>query len=198
MTEHLPIQDPDDYSPEDLMRLAEQLFSPLSTVVELERVCMTLAHLPTPDAQDLLTRFQASPRAKEVSWLECAMDEGRYHLLSPQNDLEEREYLTLKVMQELTDECTELEMKRDAVHLAVEKCEIRLGALQALAAAGKYDPIEAVGYADGIALDRAELEVLNREIELKEAMIDYLRASIATPKYRNVDIGYMRNVNWDA
>jgi hypothetical protein len=52
---------------------------------------LTLAHLPTEDAPGLLARIKRSPRASEVSWLECAMDEGSYLLLTPTNELEERE-----------------------------------------------------------------------------------------------------------
>ncbi|WP_295392852.1 hypothetical protein [uncultured Thiodictyon sp.] len=198
MTEHMPIQDPEDFSPEDLMRLAEVLFSPLSGVNELERACMTLAHLPTAEAQDLLKRFTASSRAAEVSWLECAVEEGQQVLMEPTNDLEEREFLTLKVIQELTDESYELEAKRDQQRVSIEKGEIRLGALQALAAAGKYDPIAVLGYSGGIDCERNDMDELTEEIALKEAMIEHLRASITTPRYRDVDPEFMRHVHWDA
>jgi hypothetical protein len=198
MTEHIAIQDPDDYSPEDLMRMAEHLFAPLTPVAELERICMTLAHLPTQEAQDLLTRFQASPRADEVTWLECAVEEGTYLLLDPRNPLEEREYLTLKVIQELTDEVTDLELERDKTSLSREKGEIRLSALQALADAGKVHPDEVLGYGCGIQCDTHRIDKLNGEIELKEAMIAHLRASITTPRYRQADPDFMRHVHWDA
>ncbi len=198
MTEHLSIQDPDDFSPEDLMRMAEHLFAPLTPVEELERICMTLAHLPTQEAQDLLARFQASPRAGEVSWLECAVEEGTYLLLDPTNPLEEREYLTLKVIQELTDEVTDLELERDKTNLSREKGEIRLSALQALADAGKVHPDEVLGYGCGIQCDADRIDQLNEEIDLKEAMIAHLRASITTPRYRQADPDFMRHVHWDA
>lgn len=198
MTEHIAIQDPDDYSPEDLMRMAEHLFAPLTPVAELERICMTLAHLPTQEAQDLLARFQASPRAGEVTWLECAVEEGTYLLLDPTNPLEEREYLTLKVIQELTDEVTDLELERDKTSLSREKGEIRLSALQALADAGKVHPDEVLGYGCGIQCDTHRIDKLNGEIELKEAMIAHLRASITTPRYRQADPDFMRHVHWDA
>jgi len=198
MTEHIAIQDPEDYSPEDLMRLAEVLFSPLSGVAELERVCMTLAHLPTPEAQDLLQRFTSSPRAAEVSWLECAVEEGQQVLMEPTNELEEREFLTLKVIQELIDESSELEVDLSLRRVSIEKAEIRLGALQALAAAGKCDPIAVLGVSDGLACDRHQLDELSEEIALKEAMIEHLRNAITTPRYRNTDPAFMRHVHWDA
>lgn len=198
MTEHIDIQDPDDYSPEDLMRMAEHLFAPLTPVAELERICMTLAHLPTQEAQDLLSRFQASPRAGEVTWLECAVEEGTYLLLDPTNPLEEREYLTLKVIQELADEVIDLELERDKTSISREKGEIRLSALQALADAGKVHPDEVLGYGCGIQCDANRIDELNGEIELKEAMIAHLRASITTPRYRQADPDFMRHVHWDA
>jgi len=198
MTEHIDIQDPDDYSPEDLMRMAEHLFSPLTPVAELERICMTLAHLPTQEAQDLLARFQASPRAGEVAWLECAVEEGTYHLLDPTNPLEEREYLTLKVIQELADEVTDLEVERNQTSVARKKGEIRLSVLQALADAGKVHPDEVMGCGCVIERDTDRIAELDKEIDLKEAMIAHLRASITTPKYRQADPDFMRHVHWDA
>lgn len=198
MTEHLPIQDPDDFSPEDLMLMAEHLFAPLTPVEELERICMTLAHLPTQEAQDLLARFKVSPRAGEVGWLECALEEGTYHLLEPTNPLEEREYLTLKVISELTDEVIDLESERDKTSVEREKGEIRLSALQALADAGRVHPDEVLGYGCGIECDTNRIAELDQEIDIKEAMIAHLRASITTPRYRQADPGFMRHVDWDA
>ena len=198
MTEHLPIQDPDDFSPEDLMSMAGHLFAPLTPVEELERICMTLAHLPTQEAQDLLARFKVSPRAGEVGWLECALEEGTYHLLEPTNPLEEREYLTLKVISELTDEVIDLELERDKTSVEREKEEIRLSALQALADAGRVHPDEVLGYGCGIERDTNRIAELDQEIDIKEAMIAHLRASITTPRYRQADPGFMRHVDWDA
>ena len=40
---------------------------------------MLLAHLPTKKAQDLLKYFQKSDRAKEVEWLDIAIEEGQWH-----------------------------------------------------------------------------------------------------------------------
>jgi hypothetical protein len=198
VTEHLDIQDPDDFTPEDLMCMAEHLFAPLTPVEELERICMTLAHLPTQGAQDLLARFQASPRAGEVTWLECAVEEGAYLLLGPTSPLEEREYLTLKVIQELTDEVTDLEVERNQRSLSRDKGEIRLSALQALADAGKVHPDQVRGYGCGIQCDTERIAELDQEIELKEAMIAHLRGSITTPRYRQADPDFMRHVHWDA
>lgn len=197
MTEHLPIQHPDDYTPEDMMRMAEALFAPSTPVAELERICMTLAHLPTEDAQGLLARFRGSPRAGEVSWLECAIDEGSYLLLTPTSELEEREFLTLKVIEDLSDEIVDLEVEREQVRLRRDKAEIRLAAREALAEAGKLD-------ADLLDYDRLDIEQDNERLgdltevmDEREAMIEYLRATITTPRYRSADPLFVRHIHLD-
>lgn len=197
MTDHLPIQDPDDWSPEALMRMAEALFAPLTPVPELERICMTLAHLPTEDAQNLLARFRASPRASEVSWLECAIDEGAFHLLTPTNALEERELLTLKVIEDLENELVDLDCELQVVRLARDKAEIRRSALEVLADAGSVHPDELEGLRCGIRCDENRIEALTAETERKEAMIEILRASITTPRYRNADPSAVRCFHLD-
>ncbi len=138
MTEHLPIQDPDDYSDEDLMSFGERLFSPTTSVDELERICMTLAHLPTEAAQRLLQRFRESARSVEVSWLECAVDEGTYHMLSPRNELEEQEFLVLKVITEGEDKIVELSIDRDKLDLERKKLRLREDAVKVLVADGSW------------------------------------------------------------
>lgn len=197
MTEHPPIQHPDDYTPEDMMRMAEALFAPSTPVAELERICMTLAHLPTEDAQGLLARFKGSPRASEVSWLECAIDEGSYLLLSPTNELEEREFLTLKVIEDLSDEIVELAGGCDEIRLRRDKSEIRLAAREALAEAGKLD-------ADLLDYDRLDIEQDNERLgdlteamAEREAMIEYLRDTITTPRYRSADPFVVRHIHLD-
>ena len=172
MTAHLPIQEPDDYSPTDLMRMAEVLFSALTSVEELERTCMTLAHLPTEDAQDLLARFRDSPRGREIGWLQCAIDEGTFHFLTPQNAIEEREYLTLEVIQELIEEACDLEVELGQTRTARDKAEIRLSALRTLADAKRIHQAEVEGFRGGILCDTNRIEELEQEIELKEAMIE--------------------------
>lgn len=197
MTEHLPIQDPDDYSPEALMTMAEALFAPLTPLAELERICMTLAHLPTEEAKQLLAKFKDSPRADEVSWLECAIDEGAFHTLSPTNDLERREFLTLKVIEDLFDELVELDIQRDQVALSRDKAEIRLSALDALAAAGKVDAATLDEIREGIRQGEERLAQLGEETAMKDNMMKLLRASITTPRYRNADKSLVRQIHLD-
>lgn len=197
MTEHLPIQDPDDWPPEVLMDMAEALFAPLTPVAELERICMTLAHLPTEDAQRLLARFKVSPRAAEVSWLECAIDEGAYLLMEPTNDLEEREFLTLKVIEDLEYETADLDGERTQAQLSLDKAAIRLGALRALAETGRAPPSAAEALLAVIADTEHRRDELLAGIAQNEAMIAHLRASITTPRYRQANPDVLRHIHLD-
>lgn len=195
MTEHIAIQDPSDYTAEDMMTFAERLFAPGTPTEELERICMLLAHLPTEDAQRLLGRFRESTRAAEVEWLECAVDEGAFHLLSPCNELEEREFLVLKVIEEIDDEIIDLEGQRDELDLKLRKHEIRRGAIDALIAAGSLAPDEAIGLDDAMAELRQELAACLDRIEAQETIALYLRHSITTPRYRDADPSVVRHIH---
>lgn len=79
MVEHVSIQKSEDFSDKDYKKFHDILFSPSTTVSELEKVCMLLAHLPTKKVQDLLKYFQKSDMAHEVEWLDIAIEEGEFH-----------------------------------------------------------------------------------------------------------------------
>lgn len=197
MTEHHPVQHPEDWPPEASMDMAEALFAPLTPVAELERICMTLAHLPTEDAQRLLARFKASLRAGEVSWLKCAIDEGGLLMLEPTNDLEEREFLTLKVIEDLEHETAELDGELTVVELSLEKADIRLGALRALSETDRVPPTAVDAQLADIACFDQRRVTLLAEIAQNEAMMEHLRASITTPRYRRVDPAVLRHIHFD-
>jgi hypothetical protein len=195
MTEHVPIQDPDAYSDEDMMELAESLFSPSTPTEELERVCMLLAHLPTEGAQELLARFRESPRASEITWLETAVDEGAFHLLSPRNELEEHEFLTLKVIEEIEDRIVDLYVRRDDLDLQRSKLEIRQSAIQALIAAGHLDPDEALGLDDALLCLRNDIHEVDARLEVEETVAQHLKDSITTPRYKSADPHVIRHMH---
>ena len=197
MTEHLPIQDPDDYDEADLMRFAETLFSPLTDSNELERICMTLAHIPSKEAQDLLNRFKDSARAGDVDFLDLAVDEGTYLYLSPTNEQEEHEFLVIKVIQEMTDAVIKLEMERDQIDLKLRKMASRHAATRALVAAQELDPDELPGLDDAELCLKNDISELAYRIENQEKVIEYLRASIQTEKYKNVDHSMMQHIHFD-
>jgi len=197
MTEHLSIQDPDDYDEADLMRFAETLFSPLTDVTELERLCMMLAHIPSKTAQELLNKFRGSARAGEVGFLDVAIDEGTYHYLSPTNAQEEHEFLVIKVIQEMTDAVVDLDVEQQQLDLDLRKMAIRHAATRALVAAQALDPDEVLGFDDAELCLKNDISELSYRIENQEKVIEYLRASIQTEKYKNVDHSMMQHIHFD-
>jgi hypothetical protein len=197
MTDHVSIQDPDDYSDEDMMAFAERLFSPLTPTEELERICMLLAHIPSKDAQHLLGRFRESARAGEVDWIECAAQEGAFHVLEPGNALEEREFLTIKVIEELEDQIVELSVRRDELDLEQRKLDVRYCAVKALVAARRLDPNEALGFDDGLLCLNNDIHELDERLEVEDAVVQHLRDSITTPRYRTADPSIVRHIHVD-
>jgi len=197
MTEHLSIQDPADYDEADMMRFAEKLFSPLTSQEELERICMTLAHIPSKEAQELLRKFRESGRAGDVDFLECAVDEGTFHYLSPTNEQEEHEFLVLKVIQELNDAIVDLDVELQTLDLDYRKKEIEHQATLALVAAGELEADTALGFDDAKRILESDMEKLRAEMETKEKVIDYLQGSIRTEKYKNVSHSTMQHIHFD-
>jgi hypothetical protein len=196
MTEHKDIQNPAHYTEEDYMEFRAKLFSPVTPVSELEDICMTLAHLPTKEAQDLLTAFRESGRADEVSWLECAADEGQYHYLSPTNEQEKRDYLALKVLQEMEDDIVDLEVKRDELQLELDKKNIEYEAIQALVKSGELDEIQEAAFHDYKLSTEFQMEELTEQISVKEKIFSQIKQSVKTEKYKNVNPMYMRNIHF--
>ncbi|QTA87741.1 hypothetical protein [Desulfonema magnum] len=196
MAEHKDIQEPEDYTEADYMEFERKLFSPLVQKSELEDICMTLAHLPTKQAQDILIRFRESRRASEVEWLDCAVEEGDFLYLSPTNEQEERDYLALKVMQEMWDETIELQVKHDEVRLELDMLEIRYEAIKSLVKKGEIEETEAIGLENYKIFRTSEMETLARDISVKEKIFDQIKASIRTAKYKEVDPTSMRHVHF--
>lgn len=197
MTEHKSIQNPQDYTPEDYQTYERQLFDPATSKETLENICMTLAHLPTGAAQALLAKFRESVRAPEVSWLECAVEEGQFHYLSPTNDEEERDLLALKVIQEMEDDIIDLEIEYDKVDLKWRKNQIKLEAIKALMAEGELDDEAGVGYDVEMPRQQEEMEDLRERIEEMEKIIARIKQSIQTERFKNVDSTTMRHFHFD-
>ena len=76
MTEHKDIQNPEDYTDKDYLKWEYLLLDPDTSRGELEEIVMTLAHLPTERAQEMMKKFEQSDRSDEVTWLEPAMEEN--------------------------------------------------------------------------------------------------------------------------
>jgi hypothetical protein len=196
MTEHKDIQKPDDYTDKDYDEFEMKLFSQFTSVDQLEEICMTLAHLPTKRAQELLEKFSNSERASEVGWLEGAMDEGQFHYLSPTNEQEERDYLALKVMQEIEDEIVDLHVKYDELKLELDKREIEYGAILELIKQGELHEDEALGFQEYKGIQEKNMEELAHQIAVKEKTFDQIKKSVKTEKYKDVDMMYMRHIHF--
>jgi hypothetical protein len=195
MTEHCTSQEPDGQDQHELMEMAERLFSPATPAGELERICMQLAHVASDQAQELLTRFRRSPRASAVEWLDCALEEGAFNLLSPRNELEEHEFLVLKVIEDVEEVIDDLCMRREDLELCRRKLRVRRDALHALVAAGRVGGNLAADADDELARVDAEMAELADRIQVEEAVIDELRSSIKTDRYRNADPRLIRSIH---
>jgi hypothetical protein len=155
---------------------------------------MTLAHLPTKEAQELLEKFRQSDRADEVGWLQCAIDEGRFHYLSPTNEQEERDYLALKVLQEMEDQVVELETEYSGYEIELNKLEIEHEAVAALVKKGEIDENEEILYQDRKTMIESKMEELKKDIETQEKIFDQIKQSIKSEKYKDIDPMYMSEV----
>jgi hypothetical protein len=196
MAEHKDIQKPDDYTDKDYDEFEMKLFSQFTSVEQLEEICMTLAHLPTKRAQELLEKFSKSERASEVGWLEGAMDEGQFHYLSPTNEQEERDYLALKVMQEIEDKIIDLQVKYDELKLELDKQGIEYDAILELIKQGELHEDEALGFQEYKGIQEKNMEELAHQIAVKEKTFDQIKKSIKTERYKDVDMMYMRHIHF--
>jgi hypothetical protein len=186
MTPHQNIQNPDDYSETDYQSYEQKLFAPLTSVDELEEICMTLAHLPTKRAQDLLGKFKKSRRASQVGWLDIAIEEGQLNYLSPNNEAERRDYLAVEVVQELEHEIIELEVKYDEFQLDWDKQDIIHEAVRELVKLGEAAPEEEMTLHDNQLWVESKMAELRSEIALKEKTVAQIKTSIKTDRYKNL------------
>jgi hypothetical protein len=197
MTAHKNIQEPQNYDAMDYQNFERRLFAPDTPRELLEEICMTLAHLPTAEAQTLLAKFKESSRADEVNWLECAIDEGQYHYLSPSNKEEERDFLALKVMQEMEDRIISLEMEYDKVNLRWRKDSIELEAVKALQAEGELDEYATAYYDNEMPCQERRMGELREHINKLEKIMRRVKQSIKTEHYKDVNSMTMRHCHFD-
>lgn len=196
MTAHKHIQDPQDFQDDDYNEFERKLFSENTPVEDLEEICMTLAHLPTHRAQELLERFSQTERANDVEWCDCAKEEGEFHALSPTNEQEERDFLALKVMQEIEDEVIDMETKYDDLDITLMKQRIEQDAIRELIKNGELDADEAAGFEETNLQVAAEMESLKKRIAVREKTFAQIKRSITTERYQNVDMVQMRHFHF--
>ena len=197
MTQHACIEDPEQYSDDDYLVFSRTLSDPASDRETLEKVCMQLAHIPSQQAQTLLSIFRESERADEVEWLESAIEEGQFHYLSPRNECEEEEFLALKVVQELSDCLIELDLKRDQIDLSLRKQAIIQQAIKVLIEQGELN---------GDALQRSDEETQKLLVKLaeviatitkEEKVINQIKSTITTERYKNLNALIMHSIHFD-
>ncbi len=197
MTSHIPIQAEDTFGAEDYVRMENLLLDRETPKAQLEEICMTLAHTPTAEAQELLGRFRNSARATEVTWLEPAIEEGQMHYLEPRNEQEEREFLALKVIEDIEDRILDLDMDLSRHRLRRDKAEIELEAIRSLIADGEFEEGADLPLVDAMRTHQARFDELDEEIETNEKIINRIRAAIQTEKYQQVSPLTMRHWHLD-
>ena len=195
MTEHKDIQDPKNYSEMHYKYFEAKLFSKETTKEELEDICMTLGHLPTKEAQDLLEKFSKSERADEVEWLECAVEEGKNLYLSPDNEQEERDLIAHKLANECKDQILTKLSEIENIKFKMLQMEVKYKAIMDYIGKVK-DPekevnlqLEVGGYDQQICLLNNEIYNLEEEIETQEKIKKILRNSIVTDKFKQLKPG---------
>ena len=192
MTQHKDIQDPKNYSEMHYKYFDAKLFSKETTKDELEDICMTLGHLPTKEAQDLLDKFKKSERASQVEWLECAIDEGKFHYLCSNNEKEERDMIALKLYLRKEDEIVELMGECQTYEFRLQQYQIELDALtklqkEKLSVSEKEDTKYRISaLKDIITIEQSKLEEANTDIEMMEKINKKIKESVTTERYKNL------------
>lgn len=193
MKKHKDIQNPEDYTDKNYQKWEYLLLDPDTNRKDLEEIVMTLAHLPTEEAQELLKKFEQSDRASEVSWLEPAMDEGKMWLLDPINEQEEQDLIALKLYFKKQDQIVDLMGKCDNYHYSIAFMNIELEALTQMeredSDPGKQKEIgyRVLALKDLITRAQHHLKEAEKDIEMEDKISDKIKASITTKRYQNLE-----------
>lgn len=200
MTKHKNIQDPKNYSEAHYKFYETKLFSAETSTEELEDICMTLAHLPTKEAQDLLEKFKQSERSEEVEWLESAINEGKSLLLSPTNEQEEWDLIAHKLANECYDKIIAKLGEIENIKYKMQQWEVKYKAISDYLEKTEESEkdvsllLEISGYEQQIILMKNEIYNLEEEIETQEKMKNILRNSIVSDKFKQLKPG--NKVGW--
>jgi len=197
MVEHKDIQNPEDYSAKHYAKFRYLLFSDETPREELEDICMTLAHLPTEEARQILDEFKNSERAGEVGWLDCAIEENMFHYLSPENEQEERDFLALKMVGEKDDYIVELMGECDTHSLRIHKYEIEMEALEQLLPDDLELKYSISAIHDLLIMEKNHLEEAEQQIEIEEKIRMKIKESIQTERLKNLDPMDIRDFHFD-
>jgi len=193
MTEHKPLQDPKNFSEKDYKRFEFLLFCQDTSAEVLEDIVMTLAHLPTQRAQDLLARFKESDRAEDVAFLEPAVEEGKMWTIWPETVQEERDMMALKLYHKKNDHIVELMGQVKVYEYNINQYQIELQALEQLQKeALKKSEQEDIKYRimainDFLRMEKVNLEEANKDIAIEEKIAQKIKAGIKTERYKNLE-----------
>ena len=180
----------------EFSRFEAELNSPDTPGACLKQICMTLAHMDSSEAQELLARFKESKRAKEVPWLDMAIDEGGFIHMEPRDEEEEKDYLALKMVQEMNDQLTDLGIELSEARLNLRKSRIEEAAIRELVRANELqDHHESVARNTRIELE-SSIVALSDHIERKEKVMNRIHQSIRTQKYLELEIEWMRSIQF--
>lgn len=193
MTEHKDIQDPKNFKEKDYKKFEYLLFADDTPTEMLKEIVMTLAHLPTKKAQDLLAKFSESDRAEEVEWLEPAMDEGKMWSIWPENEQEERDMTALKLYHKKNDHIVELMGECQVSEYKINQYQIELEALQKLQkeklSKSEQEDIKyrIMAIDTEIKIEKNKLDETNKEIALQDKINDKIKEGIKTERYKNLE-----------
>lgn len=193
MTEHKDIQDPKKYSEKDYEKFEYQLFAEDTPTEILKEIVMTLAHLPTKRAQDMLARFNETDTAEEIEWLEPAMDEGKSLYIWPANDQEEKDMMALKLYHKINDQIIELMGEIDSYEYKIKQYEIESAALEKLQKEKlSKDEKEDIKYRiiaikNIIKMEENHLDETKKDIAIQEKINEKIKEDIKTERYKKLE-----------
>lgn len=203
MTRHKDIQNPKNFSEAHYKFFEIKLFSEKTSKEELEDICMTLGHLPTKEAQDLLAKFKESERASEVEWLECAVEEGKFHYMCSNNEKEERDLIAIKLYHKKVDEIVYLMGKQSIHEFRIKEYQIELDALKLLLKTRlkkteKEDvKIKLMTIENLMQIEKNQLEKVVSEIEMMEKINGKIKETITTERYKDLESWDVSSIHFD-
>jgi hypothetical protein len=181
---------PTDYTPAELKLWITKLNDPRTPEEELKRITMTLAHLDNPEALRALEEFRKSPRAEEVEWLDLAIEESSYFVLSPSNEREQKDYIRVELWQEYEEELYDKMAQRDAAEAHKQQLEVEKEFLEAAAAKAPNESIRLQLMLRHSGIDHqilmAENDRMNLEEEIAglEFIVEQIEKAVESPIYR--------------
>lgn len=203
MTEHKDIQNPDDYTDKDYQKWEYLLLDEDTPRKELQEIVMTLAHLPTEQAQELLKKFKGSDRAGEVEWLDIAMDEGKTWLMWPDTEQKERDMKAMKLIAKKDDTIVDLMGKCDVHQYRIDLLDIEMDALNQLEKEEKdEEQKKEIGHRISAIhniriMEENHLEEAKEDIAMEERICEKIRESVKTEAYKKMDFSGIDGFHFD-